>query len=217
MLGNIAHQWRQPLNVLGLQIQELPMCYRFGKFTGELLNESVGNSMEIIRHMSQTIDDFQDFLTLNKEKRLFMVAEVIKKSVSIIEAALRDRNMSIDISCTGEPQVILNILMNAKDAFAEQIDSNAQIAVQCRTENDKSVTTITDNARGIKEEIIDKIFDAYFTTKPLGRGTGVGLFMSKAIIEKSMGGASYSAQRRWRCAVQDRGLSCTSWDSRPAL
>ena len=198
MLGNIAHQWRQPLNVLGLQVQELRMSYRLGKFTGELLNKSVDKAMEIIQHMSQTIDDFRDFLTLDREKKLFRVDEVIKKSVSLIEGGLRGRNISIDINCTGEPQinghaneygqVILNILLNAKDAFAEQGNSDARIAVHCRTKNGRAVATITDNAGGIKEEIIDKIFDAYFTTKPLGKGTGVGLFMSKAIIEKSMGG-----------------------------
>ena len=198
MLGNIAHQWRQPLNVLGLYVQDLRMSYKSGRFSEDLLDNNVTKSMEIIQHMSQTIDDFQDFLGLDKEKRLFKVDQVIKKSVSLIEASLMKHNVSLEINSSGEPQisghpneygqVFINILMNAKDAFVERGKSDARITVRSWTENGRAVVTITDNAGGIKEEIIDKIFDAYFTTKALGKGTGVGLFMSNAIIEKSMGG-----------------------------
>ena len=198
MLGNIAHQWRQPLNVLALQIQELRMSHKLGKFTEETLQESVNKSMEVIQHMSQTIEDFRDFLTLDKEKKPFVVDQVIRKSVSLVEASLKERNIQLEIGCTGEPritghpneygQVLLNILMNAKDAFGERPEREARITVRCWIENGRAVVTITDNAGGIKEEIIDRIFDAYFTTKDQGKGTGVGLFMSKTIIEKSMGG-----------------------------
>jgi two-component system, chemotaxis family, CheB/CheR fusion protein len=198
MLGNIAHQWRQPLNVLGLHIQELRMAYKLGKFNGDLLERGVGKSMEIIQHMSQTIDDFRDFMILGKEKKLFPVDEAVRKSVSLIDASLRERHIVLDIDCTGEPQiyghpneygqVILNILMNAKDAFEEAHKGGGRIAIRCWAEDGRAVVTVTDDAGGIKEEIIDKIFDAYFTTKPLGTGTGVGLFMSNNIIVKSMGG-----------------------------
>ena len=198
MLGNIAHQWRQPLNVLGLQVQELRMAYKLGKFSEEVLLKGVAKAMEIIQHMSQTIDDFREFLALDKEKKPFRVDEVIKKSVSLIEGSLRERDIGIEIGCSGEPtidgyaneygQVILNILMNAKDAFAEQGKKDARITVRCWTEDGMAVVTITDNAGGIDQKIMEKIFDAYFTTKPLGKGTGVGLFMSNTIIEKSMGG-----------------------------
>ena len=198
MLGNIAHQWRQPLNVLGLQIQELRMSQKLGRLNEEMLERSVDKAMEIIQHMSQTIDDFRDFLTLDKERKRFPVDQVIRKSVSLIEASLKERDIQLDISCAGEPringhpneygQVLLNILMNAKDAFAERPRADARITVRSWMEDGRTVVTVTDNAGGIKEGIIDRIFDAYFTTKPLGKGTGVGLFMSKTIIEKSMGG-----------------------------
>jgi len=198
MLGNIAHQWRQPLNVLGLQIQELRICQRLGKLDAEKLDGSVNKAMEIIQHMSQTIDDFRDFLTLEKEKKPFLVDQVIRKSVSLIEASLDERNIGLDIGCTGRPQangypneygqVLLNILMNAKDAFGERVKAGALISVRSWAENGRAVVTITDNAGGIEEGVIARIFDAYFTTKPQGKGTGVGLFMSKTIIEKSMGG-----------------------------
>lgn len=198
MLGNIAHQWRQPLNVLGLQVQDLRMSQKAGKFTEERLNATVDKVMEIIQHMSQTIDDFRDFLALDKEKHLFKVDEAIKKSVSLVEASLRENKIGIEIDSTGEPQinghanefgqVVINILMNAKDAFREQDKKDARLKVHSWSENGKAIVTITDNAGGIKEEIIGKIFDAYFTTKRLGKGTGVGLFMSNTIIQR-MGGS----------------------------
>jgi two-component system CheB/CheR fusion protein len=197
MLGNIAHQWRQPLNVLGLQVQELRMSHKHGRFTEELLNSTVDKVIEIIQHMSQTIDDFRDFLVLNKERQLFQVDEVIRKSASLIEGSLRDRNIALEITCSGDPritgrpneygQVIINILMNAKDAFGERPKADARITVTSWEEQGKAVVTVTDNAGGIEEEIIGKIFDAYFTTKALGKGTGIGLFMSNTIIG-SLGG-----------------------------
>jgi two-component system, chemotaxis family, CheB/CheR fusion protein len=198
MLGNIAHQWRQPLNVLGLQVQELRASYKLGSFSEQLLDASVSRVMEIIQHMSQTIDDFRDFLLVDKIKQVFKVDEVIRKSVTLIEAGLREHNIALDISSTGTPringhpnqfgQVMINILMNARDAFLEHPQNPRCITVRSWEENGKAVVTVADTAGGIRQEIIGKIFDAYFTTKPLGKGTGVGLFMSNAIIEKSMGG-----------------------------
>jgi signal transduction histidine kinase len=198
MLGNISHQWRQPLNVLGLKLQELGLSYTHGRFSEQLLRGNIANAMEIIQHMSQTINVFQDYLKPNKEKVLFKVDEVITRTVSLIEDNFRDQNIRIEVISTGDPQihgfpneygqVLLNLLMNARDTFQEHAVTEARITVRSWAEDGKAVTTITDNAGGIKEEIIDKIFDAYFTTKELGKGTGVGLFMSKNIIEVNMGG-----------------------------
>jgi signal transduction histidine kinase len=120
------------------------------------------------------------------------------KTISLIEKSLKNQHITIDVSTSDDPQingypneyaqVLLNILMNARDAFLETKLDNARIAVRSWEENGRSVVTITDNAGGIKTEILDKIFEPYFTTKDLGKGTGVGLFMSKTIIEKNMGG-----------------------------
>uniref|UniRef100_C6DZP1 histidine kinase n=1 Tax=Geobacter sp. (strain M21) TaxID=443144 RepID=C6DZP1_GEOSM len=199
MLGYIAHQWRQPLNVLGLHLQVLGLSYQHGTFSRELLEESVGKAMGIIRHLSRTIDDFRDFLILNKEKTLFQVDEVIVKTVGLIEEHLKKAGVRIEVACTNPPEVngfpneyshvILNLLTNAKDAFLERQTEHPVIRVHSGSEQGKTVVTIADNAGGIPEEIIDKIFDAYFTTKGLGKGSGVGLFMSKMIIEKNMGGS----------------------------
>ena len=198
MLVNISHQWRQPLNVLGLKVQALALSHKMGEFSEELLYDSVAKAMEIIKHLSQTINDFQDYLTPNKEKMVFNVGQVIAKTVSLIEDNFSNQGISIDIGSTGEPQingfpneygqVLLNLLMNARDAFAGHGAADALITIRSWAENGRAIVTITDNAGGIKEEIMDRIFDAYFTTKELGKGTGVGLFMSKTIIEKNMGG-----------------------------
>ena len=173
----------------GDKCAEDPFCKRLN---------SVNNAMEIIQQMSQTIDDFRDFLAPDKEKKTFKVDQIIRKAVSLTEASLKEFNIVLEISSIGEPQingyfneygqVLLNILMNARDAFGAKGKSDKQITVRSWTENGRAVVTITDNAGGIKEKIIGKIFDAYYTTKVLAKGTGVGLFMSKNIIEHSMGG-----------------------------
>lgn len=198
MLGNIAHQWRQPFNLLGLTVQDLGLSYESGEFSKELLDANIGKVMEILLHLSQTIDDFSNFTTQDEEKSLFSVDHVIVKTVSLVEESFKNKHIAIDVSTSDDPQVngypheyaqvLLNILMNARDAFLESKIDNARIAVRSWEENGRSVVTITDNAGGIKTEILGKIFEPYFTTKELGKGTGVGLFMSKTIIEKNMGG-----------------------------
>jgi PAS domain S-box-containing protein len=199
MLMNIAHQWRQPLNVLGLKLQELGLCYQCGSFSEQLLQGNIRQAMEIIQHLSQTISDFQSFLAPDREKTPFQVEQVIAKTVGLLEENFRNHGIGIDVVSTGTPrafgypgaygQVVLNLLSNAKDALLERAVTGGVISVRSWTEEDgRTVATVADNAGGIPEEILDRIFDAYFTTKELGKGTGVGLFMAKTIIEKNMGG-----------------------------
>ena len=198
MLGYIAHQWRQPLNVVGLKVQEIGLSYELGGFSKELLDTNIAQAIEILSQLSQTIDVFRDFSSPDKEKSLFMVDRAIMKTISLLKDNFTELGIAIEVSTSGEPQikgfpneygqVLLNILMNAKDAFREQQTIDAQITLRSWTEDGRAVVTITDNAGGIKVEILHKIFDPYFTTKELGKGTGVGLFMSKIIIEKNMGG-----------------------------
>lgn len=198
MLGNIAHQWRQPLNVLGLKVQELGLSYECGAFSKELLDANIDEAMEIVSHLSQTIDDFRDFSMPDREKSLFYVDQAVAKTVSMIEESFREQHIVVDVETVGGlqvngypneySQVLLNILMNARDALMERRSADARITVRSWPEVGRAVVTITDNAGGIKEEILGNVFDAYFTTKSLGKGTGVGLFMSKKIIESNMGG-----------------------------
>ena len=200
MIGNIAHQWRQPLNTLGLIVQELPHYYERNLFSKEYLDASVTRAMQVINYMSKTIDGFRNFFGPDKEKELFRAGEVLAKTVAIVESAFNEFKLKIevgadadaDIFIFGYPnefsQVILNILMNAKDAILERRVTKPRVAVRLFRENGRAVLTISDNAGGIVPEIIDKIFDPYFTTKKPDKGTGIGLFMSKTIIEKNMNG-----------------------------
>jgi signal transduction histidine kinase len=199
MIGNIAHQWRQPLNVLGLNLQDLPLAYGKAEFTKEYLTASVRQSMQLIMHMSHTIDDFRNFFIIDKEKVNFSVNQVIRKTLALVEESFKEQmvftvfNSASDPKVVGYPneyaQVLLNVLINSRDALVGNSIDDARIVIQSFTEAGKSIVTITDNAGGITREIIDRVFDPYFTTKGPDKGTGIGLFMSKTIIEKNMGGS----------------------------
>jgi PAS domain S-box-containing protein len=198
MIGNIAHQWRQPLNTLGLIVQELPKFYERDMFTKDYLDSSVARAMQVINYMSKTIDGFRNFFGPDKEKVTFKAGEVVARTVSIVEAAFNELKLKIELSadqevtvygCPNEfSQVVLNILVNAKDAILERQVTDPRVRLRLFSENGRSVLTISDNAGGIPGEILEKIFDPYFTTKAPDKGTGIGLFMSKTIIEKNMNG-----------------------------
>jgi PAS domain S-box-containing protein len=198
MIGNIAHQWRQPLNTLALIIQELPWYYNRNQFSKEYLEANVTRAMQVINHMSKTIDGFRNFFEPDKEKVTFRVSEVLAQTVSIVEAAFNELSLEIEVhadpevfayGCPNEfSQVILNILVNAKDAVLDRKVESPRVVLRLFRENGRAVLTISDNAGGVPPEIIDRIFDPYFTTKGPDRGTGIGLFMSRTIVEKNMNG-----------------------------
>jgi len=198
MIGNIAHQWRQPLNVLALQVQQLLLLYDLGKVTRESLNAVVNGSMEQIRHMSRTIDDFRNYFRPDKGKTEFELSGVITNTLSLIGESFRNEKIRIEVMTKDDPvitgyknefaQVLINILNNAREVLIEREINAPRVTITTCTESDRAVISIADNAGGIAEEIIGKIFDPYFTTKGPQTGTGVGLFMSKTIIEKSMSG-----------------------------
>lgn len=198
MLGNIAHQWRQPLNKLGLLVQELPVIYEKGQLSNEYLQETTEKAMQVITAMSRTIDDFRNFFRPDKEKISFLAKDVVRTAISLLDASFKNDQIELlvqedDVVVEGYPnelsQVILNILINAKDAFLERSTENPQIIISVFRENGRPAIAISDNAGGIPEAIIGKIFEPYFTTKGPDKGTGIGLFMSKTIIEKSLNGS----------------------------
>ena len=198
MIGNIAHQWRQPLNNVGMIIQTMKLLYDIGELNREKLVSSERQVMEMINYMSQTIDDFRNFFRPDKEKVSFSVREGVEKALSLIEASFKNSFITTKINMEDQPvvvgfqseysQVLLAILQNAKEALAACNVRDPQVTITVREENGKSVVTIADNAGGIPDDIIQKVFDPYFTTKGPDKGTGIGLFMSKAIIENNMGG-----------------------------
>lgn len=198
MINNIAHQWRQPLNNVGLLIQNLQLEFSQGTLTSKEMDTVIDNAMSTILYMSKTIDDFRNFFRTDKQKETFLPHAVTKKTLDFIGITLENQGVSIttkmseNVSAFGYPneyaQVILNILSNSRDVFTERSVENPQITITITDENGKSKLTISDNGGGIDESILPKIFDPYFTTKEPGKGTGIGLYMSKIIIEQNMGG-----------------------------
>ena len=195
MIGAIAHQWRQPLNALAIRIQNLEDDYEEGLIDRKFLNGFIKENMNIIKFMSKTIEDFRNFFAPSKEKQEFDVKTAIQKVVDIQKAQLTNHNIALEIK--GESfiingyesefkQVILNIINNAKDAIIDDKIENGKITVELNS-SIKSIK-IKDNANGIPKEIKERIFEPYFTTKEEGKGTGIGLYMSKIIIEKNLGG-----------------------------
>lgn len=199
MIGNIAHQWRQPLNILALSVQEIKLTYPHDDIFKESLNTNIDKAMSLILHMSKTIDDFSNYFKPDKEKTLFKANSAVAKAISLVNSSLTNLDISVELFeksetyINGYPneysQVLLNILLNCRDAFeVSMVNQRRVITVTVCEENNCSVVTITDNAGGIPDSIIDKIFDPYFTTKGPDKGTGIGLYMAKTIIEKNMGG-----------------------------
>ncbi|WP_191965529.1 PAS domain S-box protein [Oryzomonas sagensis] len=198
MIGNIAHQWRQPLNTLGLIIQRLQLFYNSGKFDANFLRENTQEAMKLVYHMSRTIDDFRNFFKPDKEKCSFSVHATILQTISLINESFKAHHIQIDADTEGDvrvlgfpneySQVVLNILLNSRDAFAERDMEDARVVIRSFSRAGASVVTIRDNAGGIPAHILEKMFEPYFTTKGPDMGTGIGLFMAKTIIEKNMNG-----------------------------
>jgi signal transduction histidine kinase len=199
MINNIAHQWRQPLNSIALIIQELPVMYRKGAFSGEYLNEMTDKAKNHVFNMSKTIEDFKTFFAPNREKVAFKVTDALAKALDLLKDGFKILDIEVQVTDADDPviygyanefsQVLINLLLNCRDAFLEQKEAKPRIIkVRIFLQSDKTVITIRDNAGGIPGNIIDKIFDPYFTTKGPDKGTGIGLFMGKTIIERHMHG-----------------------------
>jgi len=198
MIGNIAHQWRQPLNALGLLLQNVENAYEMDMLDEEYIKRTVDKGTLLTNTMSKTIDDFRDFFKPNKQMEIFRVSSVIKSTFEIIGASFSNNmikfEQSIDESLCIKgfsnefSQVLLNILNNAKDELIAMDGVDKVVFLRVYKKDNFVEIEIEDNAGGIKESILDKVFDPYFTTKDEGKGTGIGLYMSKTIIEHNMHG-----------------------------
>lgn len=196
MVGAIAHQWRQPLNALGLVYQSTYMLYKSKQLTPELMERNAEKAKRLITKMSNTIDDFRNFFKPNKHMEAFSLKQIILSIIDLLDAVFKNHNIQVILESDevtimgfqGEfSQVMLNILNNAKDALIEKQIASPEIKINVRHYGANSIiVSVSDNAGGIPEAIMDKIYDPYFTTKQEGKGTGIGLYMSKIIIEKNM-------------------------------
>ena len=196
MMANIAHQWRQPLTELALSLFNLKKAARNGQ-TAQV-EATYEEAKGMIQNMSQTIEDFINFFKPDKPKTPFALKESVDEALQIIRKTFEKEyirlHTDIDetIRVTGVSnelsQVLINLLQNAKDAFRQKEVTNKRVTITVRREGDTARLIVEDNAGGIDETLMERIFEPYFTTKHAARGTGLGLFMSKMIIEKSFGG-----------------------------
>jgi len=198
MIENIAHQWRQPLSVIssavtGMQLQkELDID---GNKEDDIKNLVLVN--QSVQYLSKTIDDFRNFLKTDKIKSKISIKETIEKSLNLLSSKLKNRNISIiknmeDLTINGIEnellQVFMNIFSNAKDVLENKNIDNKMIFIDIFKDNKNVIILIKDNAGGINESIISRVFEPYFTTKHKSQGTGIGLYMSQEIIRNHMSG-----------------------------
>ena len=197
MIANIAHQWRQPLGSLMMIIQGFQTKMELGKLTPEFLEEKVDDAILLGNNMSNTLEDFQNFFKPNKDKTIFKLKECIIDSFELSKYLLDKEKIEFKLTIKDDvfvygyynelSHVFLNIISNSKDALSSKVDKRfIEVFVKKSKENIR--INILDNGGGIDEDVLPHIFEPYYTTKYKGAGTGIGLYMSKQIVEKHMEG-----------------------------
>ena len=197
MLGNIAHQWRQPLSVITTVATGMKLQKEFDSLDDETFDKSIDNITNSALYLSDTIEDFRNFFRTDKEETLFSVKDIFEKVFKLTDAQFKNLEIIFikeinDFKLFGFEnefvQALINILNNAKDAL-ENMEKPRLIFISTKKDNDKLIIKITDNAGGINEDIIDKVCEPYFTTKHQAKGTGIGLYMTEEIIVNHMNGS----------------------------
>ena len=197
MLNNIAHQWRQPLSSLLIIMQSVQSKMELGKLTHDIVKEKANDTMVLVQNMSSTLEDFQNFFNPNKDKAMFSISSCINQSLELSKYSLREASINVKLDIKNDVEiynyhnelshVLLNIISNSKDAL-KNIDkkTNKNINISLYVAENIAIIECVDNGGGINDDILPKVFDPYYTTKYKSAGTGIGLYMSKQIIEKHM-------------------------------
>ena len=198
MIGNIAHQWRQPLSVISSSISAIKLSVGTNIYTNEELINFMDTVLNSTKYLSETIDDFRNFYKKDLEKEEFAIKNAIDMSFNLVKTELVKHGIKTifindtDFNIMGVKnqflQVLMNILSNSKDAFIDKNIDDKTIFINLYEENDKKCIEIYDNAGGIKDDVIEHVFEPYFTTKHKSIGTGIGLYMSQEIIAKHLEG-----------------------------
>lgn len=199
VVSMIAHQWRQPLQTILIIVQKLSfMKMTDGEISDEQIDKTIDNVKEQLDYLTETIDDFRGFLNPKNRQKRVCISDVLKKSARFLNALLKINNINLEIEVIKDYelrisennliQVLLNLIKNSKDAFEEKDFDDRVINIRCDFNESYVIIEFEDNAGGIPEKNLDKIFDPYFTTKNEDKGTGLGLYMSKTIIEDSFNG-----------------------------
>ena len=198
MIGNIAHQWRQPLMELStISMQLQAKIELLGSVSNDEVLDAIEKSNDITQYMSQTIDDFRNFFAKDKQEEIFKITDQISVAVNMINSSLKQNLIKLEIIVHKNTlikgfkneyaQVLINILSNAKEILLQRDIQNPKIVVRISENDESSVIQIQDNGGGITTQPIEKIFEPFYTHEKKN-GTGIGLFMSKLIIENNMNG-----------------------------
>ena len=197
MLENIAHQWRQPLSVISTVSSGIKIDKDFYIENKQDFDRSLDKIITTTNYLSDTINDFRTYFVKNKEKEHFNIQNSVNKALNIIDAKFNELNIKYIINIENINMysyenelihVLLNVLNNAKDALEVNNIDNKLIFIDIKNKNNTCIIKIKDNALGIKENILDRIFEPYFTTKHKNQGTGIGLYMVENILKKHMNG-----------------------------
>jgi signal transduction histidine kinase len=223
MLSALAHHWRQPINAVGLYVQDLGEAYKNGELNIQYIEDFEQKNMSLLNKLSESIDKYRTFFEPSVEKESFEVIDILREIGDILNATLATQNIKLMVSCKCPQkefdcvflermpecefgntrisgflnefkQTLLNIIYNSVDAIKTRYaeENGAQdglIMINITADEDIIKILVTDNGTGISEDIMDKVFNPFFTTKEAGKGTGIGLYMSKTVIEKYMCGS----------------------------
>lgn len=198
LIANIAHQWRQPLANLNGLILNFDYYNENNKLNKETISNYLNQIEELSLHMSNTIEDFSNFFSPQKEKKIFKINTMIEDIKNLLKFSfiknniklliLEDKDITIETYYAELLQILLIIINNSKDAFIQNNIQNPQILINVEESTENIIIKIEDNAGGIPFEIVDRIFEPYFTTKDKFHGTGLGLHIVKTLLENSLNG-----------------------------
>ncbi len=198
MIQNIAHQWRQPLSQINSTLMLLDAYLNEKNCMDEKIEKGISQIEDVTSYLSHTIDDFQNFFNPNKQRTLFKISDAIQRALNIVQGHINLKNIEIVNNISSEleiygqreelQQVLLVLINNAIDAFDMNNIVNSKIIFDMISKNNEVIIIVEDNALGIDEKIIERIFDPYFTTKYKSKGTGVGLYLAKMILQNSLNG-----------------------------
>lgn len=199
VLNNIAHQWRQPITSIGLIMANVRDDFEEGALDADGFESQMDKVDALLQRISRTIDEFRIFFASGEEKEPFYAQDVVRDCLELLKTSIEEASIQIEFTIGGDreivgfrheyAQVVQNILTNAKEALMQSKQEEKKIMITVGTsEDNRSKLIIEDNGPGIPEEIFGNVFEPYFTTKFKSDGTGIGLYMSKMVIEKNMGG-----------------------------
>lgn len=198
VISNIGHHWRQPLNAISIMAQDLKYAKAANELTDEYLNTMVGRITDIAKALSKTIDDLRLFYRPSSVKEEFAIEEEVQKVVNFFEVRYAELGIKIEYSFDFKhpitayknefSQVLIHILKNSEEAIVANRVANGKIEIKTSEVDEWLMVSVSDNGGGVDPGALEKIFDPYFTTKHKAIDVGLGLYLSKTMVEKNMGG-----------------------------